>query len=106
MGEQLMLLENGKTGLAEGRFPWGEAHPGRGLSYHQLAMDFIEKFPPGKTLSSHEFDEWAESHELLKVPTAKIGSNARKGHVLTRHEVRTKLAKALNHPRIAESGMT
>lgn len=87
--------------------PWGDAHPRRGLGYHEIAVAFVKDFPVGETLTAATFDDWAQKRGLLNVPTnAPKRSDAWMAHLHRRHELRYRLNKAGSHPRMIEAAQS
>lgn len=81
--------------------PWGSANPLRGANHEDTAASFVRDYPPGTTLKQDEFDEWAQRHGLLNVPTgAPKKSDAWLAHLQRRHQLRYNINMAGSHPRM------
>jgi hypothetical protein len=81
--------------------PWGKANPRRGAGHTSTAVAFLKDHPVGETLSPEAFDEWAQRHGLLNVPTgAPKQSDAWLAHLQRRHQLRYNINKAASHPRM------
>jgi hypothetical protein len=80
---------------------WGQANPRRGATHEDTARSFVTRFPVGTTLSAEEFDEWAQSAELLKTPVStRRDTDAWKAHLQRRHELKYSINQAGSHPRM------
>lgn len=101
---------NGGNGDGNG---WPKANPLRGLGYADeamtityvdLALDFIKKFPIDVFLTWRSFDEWLASHGLLTIPPEDTpkGADAWIGHVDRRGDFRDRINMAALHPRMFE----
>jgi len=55
------------------------------------ALDFITRYPVGAVLTTGDFDSWLDSLGLLEIPEAKVGSQAWRGHVCIRNQLRAEL---------------
>lgn len=81
--------------------PWGQANPMRGVNHVDTAIAFLAEFPVGSFLSQDAFDDWAQRHGLLNVPTgAPKRSDAWMAHLQRRHHLRYGINQAGAHPRM------
>ena len=84
----------------------GEAHPLRGLNYHDLASEFVQCFPIGSVVAVEVFDQFIIQHGGVKPPSdMDKDSDGWQAFVLRRHNARQGLNKAGTHPRMSESGL-
>jgi hypothetical protein len=84
--------------------PWGAANPRRGIAQIDLAEKFQSAFPVGAKISAEQFDKWAEREELLSPPAGGKKSAAWTRHLDRRHQVRMKINRSAEHPRMREHG--
>jgi hypothetical protein len=84
--------------------PWGAANSRRGIAHIALAEQFQSAFPVGSKPTAEQFDEWAEEKELLERPTGGKKSQAWSRHLERRHQLRMKINRSAEHPRMREHG--
>lgn len=84
--------------------PWGLANARRGVANVELAERFQSDFPVGTKLSPDQFDKWAETQDLLSRPAGGKKSPAWSRFLERRQQVRLKINRSAEHPRMREHG--
>jgi hypothetical protein len=91
--------------------PVKPANPRRGAGYRDAAIDFIQLYPVGSTLTWDEFAQFAIENDLLDIaslPTeeemADKQSNGWLAYLQRRHQARAKLNNACAHPALIPYG--
>lgn len=98
-----LMKANGKDIIVTGKEKWGEANPRRGVGYVAQAIAFLKSFPIDSTLTTDDFDDWAQKKGYLNVPTGALKkSDAWLAHLQRRHQLKYNINKAASHPRMLD----
>ena len=85
---------------------WGSANEKRGVNYRQ-AVQFVNDFPIGTTLTNEDFDKWAHHHGYINVPfDADKQSDVWLAHLTRRNQLRTNIFKASSHVAMRDFGVS